>query len=318
MWQENPAILRTEIRRPVFILGIIRTGTTAFHHLLSQDPASQVLEYWLASARQPRPPRAEWESHPDYQRAIREIEWMYEGDPSLKAIHLMLPDTAEECLHLLQQNFTDDTFDASATVPSYSAWYAQTDMVPSYERHRDLLKLIGCTSPERRWLLKSPAHMAHLRALLTVYPDACIVHTHRDPCQVMSSACSLLAGFRALYEYDVDRAAIAQWTVDLWATRMERYVELRRQYDPKQFFDVHFREVLSDPVGVAKRVYAYFGIRWTEEAEHALRRWQAENPRGKHGEHAHRAEDFALHEDRIAERFRAYMQYFNIERGPVF
>jgi hypothetical protein len=191
-------------------------------------------------------------------------------------------------------------------------------MVPSYERHRDLLKLIGCTSPERRWLLKYPAHVAHLRALLAVYPDACIVHTHRDPCEVMSSACSLLAGFRALYEYDVDRGAIAQWTVDLWATRMQRYVELRRQCDPKQFFDVQFREVLSDPVGVAQRVYAYFGIDWTAEAEQALRRWHAENPRGKHGEHVHRAEDFALRQDMIAERFGAYLQYFNIERGPAF
>ena len=315
MWKDHPAILRTEIRRPLFILGIIRTGTTALHHLLSQDPASQVLEYWLATAPQPRPPREQWERHPDYQRAIREIDWMYEGDPSLKAIHLMLPDTAEECLHLLQQSFTDDTFDATATIPSYSAWYAQVDMVPSYARHRDLLKLIGYHTPERRWLLKYPAHLAHLRALLTVYPDACIVHPHRDPCEVMSSACSLLAGFRALYESDVDRAAIARWTLDLWATRMDRYVALRRKCDPQQFFDAHFREILSDPVGVARRVYDHFGLQWTDAAERHLRRWHAENPRGKHGEHVYRAEDFGLDNDMVAERFSKYMRYFNLERS---
>jgi hypothetical protein len=102
------------------------------------------------------------------------------------------------------------------------------------------------------------------------------------------------------------------WTVDLWATRMEQYVALRRRYDPRQFFDVHFREVLSDPVGVAQRVYQYFGLEWTEAAARQLRRWQAENPRGKHGEHVHRAEDFGLNDGMIAERFSAYMKHFNI------
>jgi hypothetical protein len=313
-WDEGPAILRTEIRQPIFVLGLVRTGTTALHHLLSQDPNMQGLEYWLAASPSPRPPRARWEGDLRFQRAVAELDWMYKTDPSLKAIHLMTADTADECRHLLQQNFTDDTFDCNATIPSYSEWYGRQDMLATYRRHRDLLKLIGSTSPERRWLLKYPVHMGNLRALFTIYPDACIVQTHRDPGKVIPSICSLVAGWRALYEDNVDRNAVARWLLELWATRLERGLEVRRERDPKCFVDLHLREVLSDPVGAVKRIYTHFGIEMTEDAERRFRNWKDENPKGKYGEHRYRAEDFGLSDDIIADRFGAYMKHFGIER----
>ena len=51
-WQERPEVLATPIERPVFILGLPRTGTTALHHLLAQDPGTQFLENWLGNAPQ--------------------------------------------------------------------------------------------------------------------------------------------------------------------------------------------------------------------------------------------------------------------------
>ncbi len=313
-WTDNPAILRTEIHRPIFILGLARTGTTALHHFLAQDPNNQVLEYWLAASPSPRPPREQWESDPRYQQAVQDLDMMYKLDPSLKAVHLMTADGPEECRHLLQQNFTDDTFDCNSTVPSYSDWHARQDMFTTYAHHRDLLKLIGSPQPERRWLLKYPLHMGNLRALLKTYPDACIVQTHRDPGKVIPSICSLVAGWRALYEDYVDRKAVARWLIDLWATRLERGLEVRREHDPAKFFDLHFREVVTDPIGAAKRVYNHFGLGWTDDVEQRMRRWQADNPRGKYGEHRYAAEDFGLTDAAIAERYAAYMEHFQIER----
>lgn len=314
MWKQHPHILQLEVRRPIFVLGLVRTGTTAFHHLLGQDPRMQTLEYWLAAYPRPRPPREQWESHPDYQRAARELELMYQLDPSLKAMHLMTADGPEECRHLLAQSFTDDVFDCNATIPTYSAWYDAYDGIATYLRHRDLLKLIGSTTPERRWLLKYPVHMGNLRALFRVYPDACVVQTHRDPCKVIPSICSLVAGWRSLYEDDVDRPALACWLLELWARRLERGLQVRREGDPKQFIDLHFREILADPVGAARKVYEHFGIEMTDEAERRLGAWKAENPRGKHGEHKYTAEEFGLSDETIADRFSAYMRHFGIER----
>ncbi len=314
IWRADPAMLRSEIRRPIFILGLPRTGTTALHHLLGQDPENQVLEYWIAAAPAPRPPRGEWERDPRFKEAVRDLKVMYFLDPSLKAIHLMTADGPEECRHLLQQSFTDDTFECNATIPSYSRWYAARDMRASYARHRDLLRLVGSTMPGGRWVLKYPSHMRRLQVLLETYPDACIVQTHRDPARVLPSLCSLIAGWRGIYEDDPDRRAIARWQLDLWADTMQSALAVRRQHDQAQFYDLHFREIVADPVGAVQRMYAHFGITLGPEAEQRMRRWHAENPQRKHGEHRYSAADFGLTATAMAERFAPYMEHFGIGR----
>lgn len=312
-WKENPDILERKIDRPIFIFGLPRTGTTALHHLLGQDPGIQVLEYWLAAAPCPRPPREQWSGHPRFKDALRDLKTMYYLDPALRAIHLMTADGPEECRHLFQQSFTDDTFDCNSTLPSYSQWYAAQDMTSTYERHRDLLKLIGSPTPDKRWVLKYPVHMRNLRTLFKVYPDACIVQTHRDPSKVMPSVCSLVAGWRAIYEYDPDRHAIADWQLDLWSRSLLDSMEVRREYDSSRFFDLHFREVVEDPVGAVKRIYAYFDLDLGEEAERRLRSHQQNNPRGKHGEHIYTARDFGLSRESINARFAPYLEHFEVE-----
>jgi hypothetical protein len=313
-WRERPEILDLEIRKPIFVLGLPRTGTTALHHLVGQDPRIQVLEYWLAAAPAPRPPRERWESDPRFKEAARGLKMTYYLDPDLKAIHLMTAEGPEECRHLLQQTFTDDTFDCNATIPSYSAWYGAHDMRDAYVRHRDLLKLIGSPTPERRWVLKYPVHMGNLEKLLEIYPDACIVQTHRDPAKVMASICSLVAGWRAIYEDGVDRRAVAEWQLDLWSSRLMRAMEVRGRRDPAQFFDLGFRDVVADPVSAIERMYAHFGVEHDEGAIDRIRAWRRENPPGKHGEHRYTAADFGLTGDAIADRFASYMKHFAIER----
>jgi len=313
MWRELPQVLEQPIRRPLVICGLVRTGSTALHYLMGQDPGIQVLQYWLAEAPQPRPPRSEWAANPDFQASCAEIEAMYAADPSLKAIHFMMADGPEECRHLLAQHFTDDGFEVNATIPSYSAWYEKVDMRPSYRRHRHLIQLIGSTDPTRRWLLKYPVHVRHLDALLEVYPDACIIQTHRDPARVLFSYSSLIAGFRSLQEEGVDAAAETRRQMELWARGLEKGIAVRRGRDPRQFYDLHFRDFMADPVAAVRRIYAHFDQDLSFEGERALRQWQEGNPQHKHGRHEY-SEEIGVTREQIWERFGAYMQYFGMER----
>jgi len=313
-WTQQPSILQAPIRRPIFILGLPRTGTTALHFLLGQDPNNQVLEYWLAAAPGPRPPRREWEQDPRYIAAVRGLKMMYFLDPSLKAIHLMTADGPDECRHLFLQSFLDDTFDSNATIPTYTKWYAQQDMHPAYARHRDILKLIQAPQPERRWVLKYPAHMRNLRVLLDTYPDACIVQTHRDPARVLPSICSLVAGWRGLYEGSVDRRAIGRWQLDMWSSLVHTAMAVRETSNPGRFFDFSFQELVADPIAAIKRMYRHFGFDFSAEAESRMQTWHAENPQGKHGGHHYTTTDFGLSDDEIGERFTAYMRHFQVAK----
>jgi len=239
---------------------------------------------------------------------------MYYLDPSLKAIHLMSADGPDECRHLFLQSFLDDTFDSNATIPSYTKWYAQQDMHPAYARHRDILKLIQSPQPERRWVLKYPAHMRNLRVLLDTYPDACIVQTHRDPARVLPSICSLVAGWRGLYEGTVDRQAIGAWQLDMWSGMVQSAMTARAASPAAQFYDFSFQELVADPIVAIKRMYDYFGLEFTSEAQRRMHAWHTENPQGKHGGHHYAAADFGLSDGAIGARFASYMRHFEVLR----
>jgi hypothetical protein len=227
-------------------------------------------------------------------------------------MHLMTADGPEECRHLLCQTFTDDTFECNATIPSYARWYAAQDMRPAYQQHKRLLQLIGAPTPQRRWLLKYPVHMGNLRSLLEIYPDACFVQTHRDPAAVIPSICSLVAGFHSLYEDDFDRRALASDQLELWARRLEAGVAVRGEQPRERFFDLHFSELQSDPLGAVRRLYDHFGFALGGEAERRMRAHLAANPRGKHGEHVYSAAEFGLSVPVMRERFAAYAKHFAV------
>jgi hypothetical protein len=315
-WKRDPGVLRDEIRRPLFILGLPRSGTTALHWLLAQDPRNQVLEYWIAAAPRPRPPRATWEAEPAFQGAVEVLKWIYDTDPGLRAIHVMEADGPEECRHLFVQSFLDHTFDSNATIPGYTKYFEAQDMRPAYERHRDVLKLVGSTSPERRWVLKYPAHMRELHTLLAVYPDACIVQTHRDPVKVLPSVCSLVTGWRSLYEGRADAHAIGAWQLEMYASMMEHAMYVRAKANPAHFFDFDFRELIADPVAAIGRMYAHFGIEPDAEAERRMRAWHTDNRQHKHGGHAYTLAQFGLVEGEIRERFARYMRRFGVAAEP--
>ena len=94
-YRRDPRAREAPIRRPVFVLGLPRTGTTALHFLLARDPANQVLEYWIAASPRPRPPRSQWPDEPAYKQAQRALRFTYWLDPGLRAIHDMRADGPE-------------------------------------------------------------------------------------------------------------------------------------------------------------------------------------------------------------------------------
>jgi hypothetical protein len=213
------------------------------------------------------------------------------------------------------QEFTDDGFEVNDHVPSYSEWYQQADMLRSYERHRDLLKLIGSTDTTRPWLLKYPVHVRYLRTFLEVYPDACIVQTHRDPLSVFPSYVSLISGFRAINESPIDRPGIARRQLELWASGLEDAISLRRKRNASQFYDVHFADFVADPVGSVRSIYRHFGRTLSEAGERALQAWQTDNPQHKHGRHEYTADADAIgiSSQEILDRFGEYMDFFGMK-----
>jgi hypothetical protein len=224
----------------------------------------------------------------------------------------MHADWPEECRHILAQSFTDDCYESAATLPRYTDWYHGTSHRETYLRHKQLIQLIGANEPDRRWLLKYPVHLRQLPALFDVYPDACVIQTHRDPRTVLASYTSFLAKIRAVHETEVDPKAIAAEQLDGWARAADAGLAFRRKHGDAQFIDLHFEEFMRDPIESVRRIYRTFDHEWTPEAEEHLRSWHAAHPQGKHGRHDYAAADVGTGGTPLLDRFGDYMEHFGM------
>jgi len=308
-----PEICESKLERPIFILGLPRTGTTTLQQLLQQDPDSQVLEYWLGVVPQPRPPRKEWESNPGYQRVAEVLRLTYEADPGLRALHDVSADGAGECRFVFRHLFMDDSYDHTAYLPSYREWFDAQPMDRVYRWYHDVLKLIQYPSTDRRWVLKYPPHLRCLKELFAEFPEACVIQTHRDPARVVPSYASLLAHFSSVYEENVDHAAIGRLSAKLWEDRLAKGVKDRADLGREsQFFDLHFRDVLADPVESVKKALNAFGMELSETAIERLEAWDQGHQPGRHGTHDYTAETFGLDAAELSETFRPYREQFGV------
>jgi hypothetical protein len=309
-WHENRDCLKTEIRKPLIVTGIVRTGTTPLQKVLALDPQFQGLEYWLAQTPMVRPPRRKWRSHPLYQNSVAALEAMMQEQPMIGAIHEMVAGEADECLNIMRQSFVSNMFPSQLVVPSYDQWWMEQDETASYYRHRDNLRLIGYHEQDKRWLLKNPGHILGIEPLLKVYPDACIVQTHRDPVKAMPSICSLIMMVRKLYVSNADPRDDGPREIRLWSIGAKRAMAAHDRH-PENFHDVFMSDFVEDPIAVIRGIYRRFDLTLAPEVEETMRKWLDDHAKARPGFHRYKAEDFGLTDDAIREEFAEYIERYH-------
>ena len=298
-------VLDTPIRQPLIIAGLVRSGTTALHQLLSLDPQFQGPEHWLTMAPMPRPPRAQWADIPHYRAIADGIAAFVASAPEMLDDHMMSAEGIEESLFILASSFASNMWPSMWPVPRYDAWYLHRDDSDSYRWLADVLRLIG-KDDERRWLLKNPTDLFSLRELLLVFPDAMIVQTHRDPVDAMPSICNLILAAQRVFAGDrADPLAIGRRETEMWATALDR-AEAARANSANRFFDIEFRDFTADQLGTVKRLYARFDLTLAPATEAAMRGWLDAHPRRAGSGPRYRAEDFGLSAAGLRERFALY------------
>jgi hypothetical protein len=161
-------------------------------------------------------------------------------------------------------------------------------------------------------VLKSVGHLWGLDRLFETYPDARVVMTHRDPLKLIASHASLVSMARSMGSDEVDRVEVGREWSESWESAMRKGIEFRRrgEADESRFFDMHFADWLRDPVAMAGRIYAHFGLELGAEAESRMRDFLADNP---HGKHTYTLEEFGLDPATERERFRFYQEYYGVE-----
>jgi hypothetical protein len=319
-WQRHPEIGEGRIREPLFVIGMGRTGTTILHDLLAQDPGSRVPHSWEVARPCPPPERARADDDPRIAALDAELAGTDRLIPEFKKMHPMGARLPQECVAITAHEFTSMLHHTTYRIPSYAAWlHGEADLAPVYAAHRRFLQLLQWRWPAERWVLKSPGHLWALSPMLKEYPDALLVQTHRDPLRVVASLASLIEMLRAMTSFHVDRREIAREWMEQIAVALDRSVDARErgEVDASRVVDLSFAELMREPFGAIRRLYERFGMRYGDEVESRMRRFLAENASDKHGAHRYRFADTGIDPAEARERFRRYVEYFDVPEEPL-
>jgi len=246
----HPEVKDERIERPLVILGLPRTGTTVASYLLDQDPARRSLLNWEATDSVPPASRATLRTDP---RCLAKKAELDEFAAALEAAQFPIPhweeaDGPTECTFLQNQDFKAFLWEAFMPTAAYSDWLLETDMTSAYEYERMVLQVLQSSAPGT-WSLKMPSHAVHIEALVAAFPDARIVWAHRDPYKVTGSFLSMHELSRAVAtggQVDMDR--VVPIVVRQLSAHVERTLVVRQRVGEHRFFDLHYADLMRDPV----------------------------------------------------------------------
>ena len=303
-WQNDRRVDSRAVQRPIFILGLPRTGSTLLHEVLSLHSALRAPSYWESTFTPGRDPM-------DLCRILAasgQITLINRMAPDLKRIHRLGARLPHECVTIQAHTMRSIQFHAAHRVCAYNEWLQTCDWEPAYRWHVRYLKVLQWGESEARWLLKAPGHMLGLNALNRVYPDATFIQLHRDPAEVIPSMASLSVALRAAFTNSIDESEIGRDTTDQWSRGLTNTLRLRKQYADldSRFIDIHYRELASRPMEVVGRILDFTGLSATTTFQRMVEDYLTRNKKGRYGRHEYSLSRFALERSDLETSFADY------------
>jgi hypothetical protein len=311
----HPEIRDIEIRAPIIIAGLPRSGTTHLVNLISADTRLRSLPYW--ESLEPYPAPEDVAGADGIDPRLARCRQIYERQdlilPLLRAMHHMTPEHVHEEIEVQELDVSTYNLEWYARVPRWRDYYLAHDQRPHYAYLNKALQALQWLRGPDRWVLKSPQHLEQLAPLIETFPDATVVLTHRDPVSVIRSAITMLAYGARIRRTRVDTHDIA----DYWIDRIERLlaacVRDRDRLPATQSIDVLFHEFMADDVAMVERIYALAGLPMTDDARARLDAFMAEHRRGQHGQVIYDLErDFRIDPVELRRRFEFYLRRFPV------
>ena len=305
-----PKINQYIISKPIFIIGLPRSGTTFLHRLLCYHAENQGIENWLGTFPEPRPSRQQWGKNPRYLEVEAALTAYHEMNPEIKNIHEMAADKVDECRLILMHCFENVTFQSNATIPDYQDWLYTVNFTSTYEYFYRSLQIIGFNDQDKRWVLKDPSHMWSIDYLFKQFPDATVIQIHRDPLEVIPSVCSLVMSAKSMSEPSTSPKQLGEEQLEQWANVLEKTIEFRKQFS-SNFIDIFYNEILDDPIGVLQKIYSHLGESINHHALDEVINFSQDRS-NKNSKHQYSLGEYGLTDVNINERFSEYKKHYDL------
>ena len=310
----NPQIKQVAIKKPLFIIGPPRTGTTYLQWLLSQDQQFRSPHFWEWMHPCPPGPVEDYTKDPRYKDTDGFLKFMHSMTGLQHfAAHASEADKADEDLLVWTRSFLNYVL-----LAQWNAFGDYDKMLLNvgdtrnafhlYEYHKLQLQLLGYghDMKNKRYLLKTPYHLLMLESLLQVYPDAEFIFTHRDITQTIPSFVSLIrhlgqpAGARVDNNFIKRNIAVYRSLLERGISSMEKI----KNTNPLYFLD--YAKFVEDPLREIRKLYDYFHLNLSADAEQKMVDYMDNDQKKKtHAKHKYTIQEFNLTKEGIREEFSA-------------
>ena len=310
---EHPEIVDERVDEPVIVVSLPRTGSTKLHRMLGATNDFQTVKFWQVHLPSRIP---EFE---DGGRAIRiqqtrEYEkWLYEVSPETITGHPVFTDEPEEDQLLNEFTFRTTYLAGAFNVPDYTQWLMQADMNPTYDYFRAQIKYHqwqNKLAAARPWLLKTPNHLGNEAHMTRVFKNPRFVLTHRDPVTAMASVANLVGHSHKMYS-DVDSSiGIGSLLIQMFGFMASEQLKWRDANPDVAILDLSFREITENGPDAARKVYDLLDMPLPDESKRAMRDWETNNERDKHGRNVYATESTGNSRDDIRRAFAPYIERY--------
>lgn len=310
-----PEIGEQLITAPLFVTGLPRSGTSALINLLNASPENRALLQWELHFPDIWPGSEPLQEDPRYKPLADALA--AHQDEAFRKMHFVDADTPEECVLLHALAFTGVQLGFEIMLEPYASWIRTQDLRPMYAYQKRLMQMLNWRQPGQQWVLKAPAHMWGIDAIVDVFPDARFVWCHRSPEPVTASINSMNQQVMAMYAGDcqhIDPAVMGHAVMDWYAESLESGLSQRAQLPESLFVDCSQRECAEQPMALVNRIHDAFGMPFSDTSKDALQAHIDANPKGKHGRHEYDLSQFGLTDAAVRERFAFYL---NDSRWPL-
>ncbi len=311
--KQHPEIASQPITAPIVIVGQPRTGTTILYDLLAQDPDLRAPLTWEVDAPCPVPQPETYHNDPRIAQTQASIELSEQIIPGFLAFHPMGALVGQECVRITASEFTSMIYSVQYRLPSYYRWLLyEADHAGAYRFHRIFLQHLQSGVPGQ-WLLKSPAHLWQLDALLAEYPDALIVQTHRDPLNVISSIAALTHHLRRMASDESNIAECAAQSYEEIVVGLDREMAMRDSgaVPAGRVIDVQFANFMKDPWSTISGIYQKLGRELRPNIAQKMRDFLAAHP-ADGGRGRYTWSDTGLDAGEVRERVSAYQDRYAV------
>ncbi len=297
---EAPAIADEKIDAPIVITGPPRSGTSILFELLALDPNARAPLSW--EVLHPLPFDGATEAA---RQTMAECEQEFWADvqPEFAAIHELRADLPVECVTLTLPGFSGGHWGLIANIPNWEADYPAT-----MDYHRALLQTLQFGGAPRNWVLKTPLYLVFIDLLFATYPDAWVVHTHRDPLKTEPSGLSTLATVRWERSDEVDLpeaggAGLGDMMIVLANRRTAGEL-------PDRIVDSHVKDLVADPAAAVEKLYGKMDRPFLGGHADAIRRYIEAKPKGKFVKHLYSPEEWGLDPAKLRAKMLPFTDHY--------